>query len=206
MNVRLHDDPRSPRQAATRSRLTALLWLTGRRWSSPAEGPVRAGSRAARRALRVSLAGFSLAVAGLLAGCGGHSTPKQQPSPGVSNASSSAVNVPLEEQNGSGQAGQATLQPSGHGMRVLITLRNDRASSNPAHIHDVTCAQYRRITSVDEQYATVKNPLSDLRAGRSETTLGDVSPSDRTTGTYSINVHEPTYPYKAVACGDIPRR
>ena len=174
--------------------------------SSPAEGPVHAGSRAARRVLCVSLAGLSLPVVGLVAGCGGHSTPKQQPSPGVSNASSSAITVPLEEQNGSGQAGQATLQSSGQGMRVLIILRNDHASSSPAHIHDVTCAQYRRITNVDEQYATVKDPLSDLRAGRSDTTLADVSLSDRTTGTYSINVHEPTDPYKAVACGDIPRR
>jgi hypothetical protein len=174
--------------------------------SSPAERGVRAGSRAARRAPGVSLAGFSLAVVGLVAGCGGHSTPKQQPSPGVSNVSSSAITVPLQQQNGSGQSGKATLQSSAQGMRVLISLRNDHASSNPAHIHDVTCAQYRRITNVDDQYATVKDPLSDLRAGRSETTLGDVSLSDRTTGTYSINVHEPTYPYKAVACGDIPRR
>jgi hypothetical protein len=174
--------------------------------SSPAEGRLRAGSRVAWRVPRLSLAGFSLAVVGLVAGCGGHSTPKQQPSPGVSNASSSAITVPLEDQNGSGQVDMATLQSSGQGTRVLISLRKDHSSSNPAHIHDVTCAQYRRISNVDEQYATVKDPLSDLRAGRSETTLGAVSLSDRTTGTYSINVHEPTYPYKAVACGDIPRR
>jgi hypothetical protein len=165
-----------------------------------------AGARAARRALGVCLAGFSLALVGLVAGCGGHSAAMQQPSPSVANAASSAITVPLEQQNGSGQAGQATLRSSAEGMRVVISLRNDHASSNPAHIHDVTCAQYRRITNVDQQYATVNDPLSDLRAGRSETTLGDVSLSDRTTGTYSINVHEPTYPYKAIACGDIPRR
>jgi hypothetical protein len=174
--------------------------------SSPAAGAMRAGARAARRALGVRLAAFSLAVVVLVAGCGGHSAGMQQPSPSVANAASSAITVPLEQQNGSGQAGQATLQSSADGLRVVIRLRNDHSSSNPAHIHDVTCAQYRRITNVDQQYATVNDPLSDLRAGRSETTLGDVSLSDRTTGTYSINVHEPTYPYKAVACGDIPRR
>ena len=170
--------------------------------SSPPEG----GARAARRALRVCLAGFALAVVGLVAGCGGHRARKQPPRPAVTNVASSAMTFLLEEQNGSGQTGKATLQSSAQGMRVLISLRNDYASSNPAHIHDVTCAQYRLITNVAKQYATVKDSLSDLRAGRSETTLGAVSLSDRTTGTYSINVHEPTYPYKAVACGDIPRR
>jgi hypothetical protein len=114
--------------------------------------------------------------------------------------------LPLDEQNGSGQPGTATVESTAHGMRVLVSLRNDHAISNPAHIHDVTCAQYQLITNVDKQYATVKDPLTDLRAGRSETILPAVSLNDRTTGTYSINVHEPTSPFKAVACGDIPRR
>jgi hypothetical protein len=155
-----------------------------------------------RGALRV----FSLVAVGLVAGCGGHSTSNEPPSPGVSNVASPAITIALEEQNGSRETGKATLQSSARGMRILISLRNDHASSNPAHIHDVTCAQYRRITDVDAQYATVKDTLSDLRGGRSDTTVDAVPMSARTIGTYSINVHEPSYPYKAVACGDIPRR
>ena len=90
-------------------------------------------------------------------------------------------------------------------MMVLLRLRGGSGESNSAHIHDVTCEQYRRMNSFSDQLATVENTLEPLHAGQSDSTLSGVPMSARTTGTYSVNVHEPAQPYKVVACGDIPR-
>ena len=92
------------------------------------------------------------------------------------------------------------------GLRVLLKLRDGSGESNPAHIHDVTCEQYRRMDSFSGQLATVENTLETVQKGLSDSTVTGVSMSARTTGTYSVNVHEPAQPYEVVACGDIPRR
>ena len=87
------------------------------------------------------------------------------------------------------------------GMRVTITISPDTGAGNPAHIHDVTCAQYRAMGSFDEQLATVEDGLSALDHGRSETVI-TTELTARRNGHYSINVHKPAHPYEVIACGD----
>jgi hypothetical protein len=132
------------------------------------------------------------------------------------NPEAAAVTFALHEENHSGHNGKASLEaaeatasvPGGgkhDGMRVTITISPDTGAGNPAHIHDVTCAQYRAMGSFDEQLATVEDGLSALDHGRSETVI-TTELGARTNGHYSINVHKPAHPYDVIACGDIPRR
>lgn len=150
----------------------------------------------------------ALAIAALaLSGCGGDEVPQEPARQDASKPSSSAITFPLGEENGSGRTGEGFVQPGDDGaMMVLLRLRGGSGESNPAHIHDVTCEQYRRMNSFSDQLATVENTLETLHDGQSDSKLSGVSMSARTTGTYSVNVHEPAQPYKVVACGDIPRR
>lgn len=144
-----------------------------------------------------------------LVGCGDEQ-PARPPSQG------NAITFALHEENHSGRSGEATLEateatasvPGGgkrEGTRVTIRISPDTGGSNPAHIHDVTCAQYRAMGSFGEQLATVEDGLSALDHGRSETVIATALTA-RTNGGYSINVHKPAHPYDVIACGDIPRR
>lgn len=147
-------------------------------------------------------------------GCG-DDRPGGPPRQGSSKDTAAAVTFPLNEENRSGRRGEATLQPgekippgpggaSGEGMRVSITITPDTGESNPAHIHNVTCAQYRSMSGFGTRLATVDDGLSALDHGRSETVVAVELPA-RTNGRYSINVHKPAHPYDVIACGDIPR-
>lgn len=147
-------------------------------------------------------------------GCGGDG-PGGPPRQGSSKDTAAAVTFPLNEENRSGRHGEATLQPgeeippgpggaSGEGMGVSIRITPDTGESNPAHIHNVTCAQYRAMSSFGARLATVEDGLNALDHGRSETVVAVELPT-RTNGRYSINVHKPAHPYDVIACGDIPR-
>ena len=87
---------------------------------------------------------------------------------------------------------------------MSITITPDTGESNPAHIHNVTCAQYRSMSGFGTRLATVDDGLKALDRGRSETVVAVELPA-RTNGRYSINVHKPAHPYDVIACGDIPR-
>jgi hypothetical protein len=87
---------------------------------------------------------------------------------------------------------------------VSIRITPDTGESNPAHIHNVTCAQYRAMSSFSARLATVEDGLNALDHGRSETVVAVELPA-RANGRYSINVHKPAHPYDVIACGDIPR-
>ena len=132
------------------------------------------------------------------------------------NSKAAAITFALDEENHSGRDGEVTLEATEatasvgggakrEGTRVTIKISPDTGASNPAHIHDVTCAQYRAMDSFDEQLATVKDGLKALEDGRSETVI-TTELTARTNGGYSINVHKPAHPYEVIACGDIPRR
>ena len=147
-------------------------------------------------------------------GCGSD-RPEGSPRQGSSKDTAAAVTFPLNEENRSGRHGEATLQPgekippkpggaTGEGMRVSIRITPDTGESNPAHIHTVTCAQYRAMSSFGARLATVEDGLKALDHGRSETVVAVELPA-RTNGRYSINVHKPAQPYDVIACGDIPR-
>ncbi len=148
-----------------------------------------------------------------LVGCGDDQSARP---PSQGNSKAAAITFALHEENHSGRNGEATLEAAEatasvaggakrEGTRVTIRISPDTGGSNPAHIHDVTCPQYRAMGSFDEQLATVEDGLSALDHGRSETEI-TTELSARTNGGYSINVHEPAHPYEVIACGDIPRR
>jgi hypothetical protein len=107
----------------------------------------------------------------------------------------------------SGTTGVATLRPiDEQSFEVTMTVRggDDRAATAPlAHIHD-TCAQYRALTDIDEQYATVVDPLQDVYEHTS-TTVVAAPLAARTTGAHSINVHSAAT-LATIACGDIPKQ
>jgi hypothetical protein len=147
-------------------------------------------------------------------GCGGD-RPGGTPPQGGSKDTAAAVTFPLNDENRSGRHGEASLQPgekippgpggaSGEGTRVSIRITPDTGESNPAHIHNVTCAQYRAMSSFSARLATVEDGLNALDHGRSETVVAVELPA-RANGRYSINVHKPAHPYDVIACGDIPR-
>ena len=127
-------------------------------------------------------------------------------SPGTSGAQT--VRVKLKQENRSGQSGTATLVSRGSGFVVTIKVSPPKkfpGASQNAHIHRGTCAAYRRLKSFDAQLATVIDTLTNLSRNTSRTVVS-VPLKQRTTGRYSINIHEQNSPYTVVACGDIPRR
>jgi hypothetical protein len=87
---------------------------------------------------------------------------------------------------------------------ISVTLEVEPAGPKyHAHIHDVSCADYRRMTSFNAQYATVAEGLSDVVDGKSETDV--TAPLSRFgRAGFSINVHKYAHPYPVIACGDIP--
>jgi hypothetical protein len=148
--------------------------------------------------------------------CGGGS-PSQPASQERSEAKAQAITIALNEEHRSGHAGEAILQPgesgpagvggvSAKGLRVTVTISPDTGERNHAHVHDVTCAAYRNMGSFSEQYGTVVDTLRDLVGGQSDTVVQGVALADRTTGRFSINVHNQAHPYDVIACGNIPRR
>jgi len=112
------------------------------------------------------------------------------------------VAVRLKEENGSGNMGRATLRPGSDGFTVVLRT-NPRRLDYHAHIHDVSCADYRRIKDFDAQLATIAEGLRDPAKGKSATDIAKPLASFRTAG-YSINVHDLDPTFTVVACGDIP--
>jgi hypothetical protein len=149
--------------------------------------------------------------------CGGGS-PGQPATQERSDAKAQAITIALNEEHRSGHAGKAILKPGdsgraglgggsgGEALRVTVTISTDTGERNHAHVHDVTCAAYRNLSSYSEQFGTVVDALRDLVGGQSDTVVQGVALADRTTGRFSINVHKQAYPHDVIACGDIPRR
>ncbi len=119
-------------------------------------------------------------------------------SPVPENSQPLAFPLTLEEQNGSGQNGTATL--SAVSDSVAVTIQLDGAASDaaqPAHIHEGTCATP----------GAVKYPLADVTDGQSQTTLGASwnELTDLAAQTpLIINVHKSTSETNVyVACGAV---
>ena len=172
-------------------------------FSSPVEGIRRKVNTHARLALMLAVA---------LPACGGSderrdATPAEQTPPAATTTSETPepITIELQEVNDSGQSGTATLIPGEVGeietFDVRLEIEPANESPQMAHVHSVTCAEYAKVDGFAEQLATVRNSLTDVRDGKSESrnVSGSVA-----TGAFSINVHEPAHPFPAVACGDIP--
>jgi hypothetical protein len=108
------------------------------------------------------------------------------------------VVVPINELNGSGVSGDASLTDNGDGTTTVDILVDGATGGHPAHIHSGTCAEL----------GDVVYPLTDVDASGESVTVVDVPLSDLLTkGPYAINIHLSadeigTY----VACGDIPQQ
>jgi hypothetical protein len=105
------------------------------------------------------------------------------------------VTIQLNEQNGSGQSGTATLNDSSGQLMVTVNLSNGSSVPQPAHIHQGTCANLNPAPAY---------PLTSVVDGKSETSLSSVGLSALLGGQYAINVHKSAAEASVyVACGDI---
>ncbi|MEA2666513.1 MAG: hypothetical protein QOI11_3457 [Candidatus Eremiobacteraeota bacterium] len=120
-------------------------------------------------------------------------------SPAPSSPAPAARKMPtqfkLAPQNGSGEAGTATLLDGAGGLIVRLRLSN-ASGDQPAHIHKGTC----------EKLGGVVYPLKAPHDGFSETTVPKVTTAELAGGTYAINVHKSatdlgTY----VSCGNFAK-
>jgi hypothetical protein len=122
-----------------------------------------------------------LLVAGalLLAGCGG----------------GDGLTLELAEQNGSGQAGSATLTPVGDGRtRIVMELSNAPEVAQPAHVHPGPC---------DDLGPPVAG-LESLVDGRSETIV-PLSLAELQAGGLVVHAHKSDAEFEiSVACAPIP--
>jgi hypothetical protein len=104
-----------------------------------------------------------------------------------------SITVDLDELNGSGMSGEATLTEAEDGTMVSLMVEG-AAGANPVHIHFGAC----------DNLGEVSAALTDIDAdGVSETTV-DLTLDELESGEYAINAHESaeniaTY----VACGNI---
>ncbi|MGE3797210.1 MAG: hypothetical protein AB7G88_05145 [Thermomicrobiales bacterium] len=141
------------------------------------------------RGLRISL---RLGVAGLMIAALFAAVTMQ------ASAQDTEIIVPINELNGSGVSGDATLTDNGDGTTTIDVLVDGSTGGHPIHLHSGTCAELGDVVvaleDVDEDGAsitTVDLPLSTIQ--------------DPEVGPHSINIHLSadeiaTY----VACGDIP--
>ena len=124
-----------------------------------------------------------LAALAFLSGCGS----------GDGESGSDEVVVDLQEQNGSGESGTATLTTDGEKTKVVIALENPSTASQPAHIHEGSCK---------ELDPTPAYGLENVVGGKS-TTMVD-RPLEELRDDYAINVHKSATELDVyMACGDL---
>jgi hypothetical protein len=133
---------------------------------------------------------LAAAVAGCGSGGGGGGTTT------TTASGEKGVLVQLQEQNFSGEAGDATLTAEGNKTRIVIEMASYAANPQPAHIHKGTC---------EKLDATPAYPLHNVVNGKS-TTVVAVPLETLLAGKYAINMHRSVKQLKIyVACGDITR-
>lgn len=92
------------------------------------------------------------------------------------------------------QTGTATLTAVGADTQVVVSVTPVQTADQLLHIHTGPCPGV----------GGVLNPLTNIKAGTSTTTLVGVSLASRLTGGFAINAHNPADATKYTACGDIP--
>ncbi len=110
--------------------------------------------------------------------------------------SNMALNLNMGAQNGSKQDGMASVKDVSGGVLVKIALKDTpKGSSEPAHIHQGTCAKLN---------PAPWKPLSNVVGGKSTTTLQGVTVAQLKKAHYAINVHKSASDLKTyVSCGDL---
>ena len=121
-----------------------------------------------------------------LAACGGSDD---------AEADEGSLRLELVEQNGSGQAGTATLTPSGDGTTaVAVELDNPPGQPQPAHVHAGTC----------DDIGDVVAPLESLTDGASESNV-PLTLAELERGGLIVHAHKSEAEFDvSVACSAIP--
>ena len=141
-----------------------------------------------RRNRRVVSIALVLVLAGTATACGGEKTSDRSGSP------PRMIQIQLQEQSFSGEAGTATLTAEGKQTKVVVDMASPAANAQPAHIHSGTC---------EKLDSTPAYPLENVDNGKS-TTLVDVSLDALLKKPYAINLHRSTKNLKEyVACGNV---
>lgn len=115
----------------------------------------------------------------------------------IHNAMSGKVqNINMGPQNGSKQNGTASVKGVAGGVQVKVAVFHEaKGASEPAHIHEGTCAKLNPVPW---------KPLSNVVNGTSLTTVRGVTVDQLKAKHYAINVHESTANLKKyVSCGDL---
>ena len=105
------------------------------------------------------------------------------------------VEISLDELNGSGQSGTATLTASGGAIKVVLSLGEGTMKSGKVHIHNRQCGP---------DLKGVAHGLTDFTDGNSATTLEGVSLESLLTGGFAVNAHKSEDPSVYTACGNKP--
>ena len=130
------------------------------------------------------MAGLGGALVVALAACGGDDS--GQPA---------ALELQLQEQNGSAQSGTATLDAVDDGRtRVTIELSNPPQVPQPSHVHPGSC---------DDLGPPVAG-LANVVDGKAESVIG-MSLEELRTGEFVVHAHKSAQEYEtSVACARIP--
>ncbi len=104
-----------------------------------------------------------------------------------------AIVVRMDELNGSGMSGSATLTAKGPTTEILVEVTG-ATGNHPIHIHFGTC----------DQLGEVAYPLTNIGADGRSLTIVDISVEDLLTGGYAINAHQSEEDIVSyVACGEV---
>ena len=104
------------------------------------------------------------------------------------------VTFHLDEENGSGQSGRATLIDRGNDTEVVLTLSLGAMTSKLAHLHFGQCPGLGDLAF----------GLSNLDAGMSNTLLTGTSLDNLLDGGFGINTHNAQDKSISTACGSVP--
>jgi Cu/Zn superoxide dismutase len=110
--------------------------------------------------------------------------------------SSTVLNINMGQQNGSKQDGTATVKDVSGGVWVKVSVKNQpKGSSEPAHIHEGTCAKLN---------PAPWKPLNNVVDGTSTTTVKGITVAELKKAHYAINVHKSASDIQTyVSCGDL---
>ncbi len=142
--------------------------------------------------MRIGVAGIIIAVLSSKGAFAGTNTMNH-----ITNAvSAHSMTINLGAQNGSGQNGQAFLNDTSAGLRVKLQVKNQPAgSSEPAHIHEGTCAKLN---------PAPWKALHNVVGGVSVTTIPNLTLAQLKKAHYAINVHlSAANLAHYVSCGDV---
>lgn len=114
------------------------------------------------------------------------------------NAQDTEIIIAIDELNGSGVAGDATLTDNGDGTTTIDVLVDGAEGDHPMHLHSGTCDELGDIvialTNVDAEGSSVTDvdvPLATIQ--------------DSEIGPHAININlSPDEIATYVACGDVP--